>query len=110
MEKVGIIEKVNILLQVKGLTIPTSALDIFYEDSLQYILNYCNLYELPEELETTLIKLIVNQCVVNGNMANNVNSISEGGRSVGFASSFDIAQFIDTDIKTILNKFKVLYK
>lgn len=110
MEKAGIIEKAQTLLEVKGLKIPASALDIFYDECHQYVLNYCNLHELPEELDSTLIRLIVNQCIVNGNVANSVNSISEGGRTVSFANSLDVAKFVDNDIKTILNKFKVLYK
>jgi hypothetical protein len=110
VEKAGIIEKAQTLLEVKGLKIPASALDIFYDECHQYILNYCNLHKLPEELESTLIRLIINQCIINGNVANSVNSISEGGRTVSFSNSLDIAKFVDNDIKTILNKFKVLYK
>ena len=92
MEKAGIITKVNTLLEVKGLKIPASALDIFYDECRQYILNYCNLNELPTELEGTLIRLIVNQCVVNGNIANSVNSVSEGGRTVSFSNSSDTSK------------------
>lgn len=110
MEKAGIIEKVNTLLAVKGLDVPASALDFFYEESYQYILNYCNIYELPIELEHIIVKMIVNQCVINGNISNCVNSISEGGRSVSFSNSLDIAKIIDKDIKEVLNKYKVFYK
>lgn len=111
MEKAEIIQKVGMLLNNMDIKISAPTLDFFYDECVQYILNYCNLYELPIELENTLIKLMVNECYKNkASNANEVNSISEGGRSVSFINKIEISQNIDNDIKMVLNKFKVLYK
>ena len=115
MEKTEIIEIAKILLKEQNINISDVALELYVDKTIQYILNYCNLYELPQELYYTVIDIIVNSCIkAQCNSSNGgVSSLSEGGRSVSFLTSANrIAEFqdFDNETKKILNKFKVFYK
>lgn len=111
MQKSGILEKAKTLLDEAKIKVSDFALDFYYEQVVEYILNYCNIYELPEELNNTVIKMILNECqraVISNE--DGVSSISEGGRSVSFINKLDIIKDFDEKTKQVLNKFKVLYK
>lgn len=112
MDKSEITQKVKILLDNNGIKVSDSALDLFIDSSIEYILDYCNLYELPEELNNTLIKKIVNECYKSTGNLNNVASIQEGGRSVSFINykTNEITKQTDEEIKIVLNRFKVPYR
>lgn len=115
MEKTEIIEKAKILLKEQNINISDVALELYVDKTIQYILNYCNLYELPDELCYTVIDMVVNACFKAQSNSENggVSSLSEGGRSVSFLTSANrLAEFqdFDNETKKILNKFKVFYK
>lgn len=111
MQKSDILEKAKTLLDEAKIKVSDFALDFYYEQVVGYILNYCNIYELPEELNNTVIKMILNECqrIVISN-EDSVSSISEGGRSVSFINKLDVIKDFDEKTKQVLNKFKVLYK
>lgn len=111
MQKSDILEKAKTILDEAKIKVSDFALDFYYEQVVEYILNYCNIYELPEELNNTVIKMILNECqrtVISNE--DGVSSISEGGRSVSFINKLDIIKDFDEKTKQVLNKFKVLYK
>ena len=86
----------------------------------QRAVNYCNIWELPEELSYTVAQMVVdmvNEATLKESAASGgwVTSISEGGRTVGMASPgviADISTKADERIpkRSELNKFKQLYK
>lgn len=98
------------VLNSMQIEINSDVLDLYIDRTIQSILNYCNLYSLPDELYYTVIDMVVNTCnkVVSG--VSGVSSISEGGRSVSFVNKLDIIKDSDTTIIKELNKFKELYK
>lgn len=112
MEKTEIIEKAKILLKEQNINISDVALDLYIDKTIQYILNYCNLYELPQELYYTVIEMVVNACFKAQSNSDNIASIQEGGRTVSFINYQDlnVYKYEDTQFKSILNKFKVFYK
>ena len=111
MQKSDILEIAKTLLSEAKIKVSDFALEYYYEQSVDFVLNYCNLYEIPKELENTVIKIVLNECKKNVNADNeNISSISEGGRSVSFVNKIEIDKNFDENIKQILNKFKVLYK
>ena len=115
MEKSEMIEKIKILLDEQNIKVSDAALDLYVDKTIQYILNYCNLYELPDELCYTVIDMIVNACfkAQSNSSTDGVSSISEGGRSVTFLTSSNLLavnQDFDNNTRSILNKFKVVYK
>lgn len=110
MVKAEILQNVEMLLNDKGIKVSATALDFLYEDTVQYVLNYCNLYELPKELYYTVAKMIINECERQTSSQAEINSISEGGRSVSFVNKLEIKKEFDKNTKEILNKYKVLYK
>lgn len=112
MEKSEMIKKIKILLDEQNIKVSDAALDLYVDKTIQYILNYCNLYELPDELCYTVIDMVVNACFKAQSNSDNIASIQEGGRTVSFINYQDlnVYKYNDEEYKTILNKFKVLYK
>lgn len=112
MEKSEMIEKIKILLDEQNIKVSDAALDLYVDKTIQYILNYCNLYELPDELCYTVIDMVVNACFKAQSNSDNIASIQEGGRTVSFINYQDlnVYKYNDEEYKAILNKFKVLYK
>ena len=106
------IEKIKILLDEQNIKVSDAALDLYVDKTIQYILNYCNLYELPDELCYTVIDMVVNACFKAQSNSDNIASIEEGGRTVSFINyqGLNVYQYNDEEYRTILNKFKVPYK
>lgn len=115
MDKDTIIENILILLKVQNITVSEPVLNLYVDKVIQYILNYCNLKELPDELCYTVIDIVVNECSKAQSSSNSdgLASLSEDGRSVSFVTEVSkLPMYIEFDNKqkSILNKFKRFYK
>lgn len=95
----------------------------FLVDSvIQSILSYCNIRELPEELDYIVVRMTadmfneqINMLKMMADKGKSVKSVSEGGRTVSLGADTDIAKFFAgltseriTRMKE-LDKFKQLY-
>ena len=106
------ISKVKILL---GTASPEEEVIQFWLDSTkEYILNYCNLEELPEELNHTLVEMTCLRIRYNqngiGTGLKNVASVSDGSQSVSYSYVRQKAPASDDDLlngfKSQLNRFR----
>lgn len=108
---------VKVLLGIGGEEFD-AVLPVYISMVKQSILNYCNISELPEELNYTLCQMTadtyrdVTAGQSNGEIKGNVSSVSEDGRSVSFGSGADLKTAITDRITrtTELNRFKRLYR
>jgi len=95
-------------------------LKVLIEDTVQNIISYCNINDLPEELISTVSRLVVDeyyeiQAQQIGIESSQVSSMSDAGSSVSFftlKTAVEISSLIKDKIKnlSILDKFKRLYK
>lgn len=85
----------------------------------QSILNYCNIFKFPSELNYVLCSIVVDIFLdidtINGNsrIIGGISSITEDGREVDFGSSSNDIQYLINDKitkKQELNRFKKLYR
>ena len=81
----------------------------------QFILNYCNIQTVPQELRYVWIRLVL-QDYNKQTEKRAVNSVSEGGRTIAFSSAnsalvenFRIQQ-ISKNTEIELNKFREVYR
>ena len=115
MDKDTIIENILTLLEVKSIKVSEPILNLYVDKVIQYILNYCNRTELPQELSYVVIDMVVNECEKAQSSSNSdgISSLSEGGRSVSFVTEVNkLPIYVDFDNKqkSILNKFRLLYR
>ncbi|BDR66978.1 phage protein [Clostridium tetani] len=89
-------------------------LEFALEDVEQIVKNYCHIKEVPEELNTTVLKMAIDMyrnenLGEEGNSLGSISSITEGDTSVSYRSS--VAEFKDSiikDYKAQLNKYRKL--
>lgn len=85
-----ILQRVKIELKLKGiLDISDDVIEYLIERVKQSILNYCNIWDLPDELEYLLAVMVADslyeaQGVTTVEGSGKVSSVSEGGRTVSF--------------------------
>ncbi len=91
----------------------------FYIDlTMQSILNYCNIVELPSALNYTLCQMVAdtyrdnNRNNATGQVVGNVSSVSEDGRSVSFTNGAEIKTSIEDRITRTneLKRYRKLYR
>ena len=102
-----ILDMAKVLLGISKEDNSKDELLLIYVDSvMQGILNYCNISIFPRELELRAASMVADSYREYSRA--NVESISEGGRTV----KFDFKAYIDNKITglTELGKFKQLYK
>lgn len=93
-------------------------LSVYIELTKRSILNYCNISELPSALDYTVCQITadtyrdITQSRITGDVAGNVSSISEDGRSVSFSSGTEFKTAVEDKISrtTELNRYKKLYR
>ena len=108
---------VKVLLGIGGEELD-AVLPVYISMVKQSILNYCNIWELPEELNYTLCQMTadtyrdVTAGQSNGEIKGNVLSVSEDGRSVSFGNGAEFKTALADRITrtTELNRFKRLYR
>ena len=116
-------EEFNFLGTVKLLLgIDDDSLDVilqtYLQMTIQKVLNYCNIFELPSALNYLVCQMTaeaykeITSKNSSGQVVGAVNSISEGGRSVGFADSSQFQVAIEDKIShTVeLNRYKKLFR
>lgn len=77
-----VLNKVKILLS--NTELEDSYLKIFCEQAYQEACGICNVKEMPEESATNIAFLCVSNLMTEN--SNNIQSLSEGGRSVSFGN------------------------
>lgn len=93
-------------------------LSVYVELTKRSVLNYCNLSSLPSALDFTVCQMTadtyrdITQSRITGDVAGNVSSISEDGRSVSFSSGTEFKTAVEDKISrtTELNRYKKLYR
>lgn len=115
MEVTMDINKLKLLIP-SGVDVNPDRAQLLYDMTVQSVLNYCNLSELPVELEPTVMSIVAELYVdlmttPTADMVN-IASISEGDRQVSFRTGrtygFDVGDRLIK--KKELDKFKRLYK
>jgi hypothetical protein len=93
-------------------------LQTYISMTIQTVLNYCNISELPSALNYVVCLMtaetyreVVSKNNV-GEVVGAVNSISEGGRSVSFGGTSDFKVAIEDKVshRTELNRYKKLFR
>ena len=100
-----------------NLNIEDDEKDLFISDVIQDVLSYCNLNELPEELEPFVrkkVKDIINYEAENGSAVFDVKSVREGDTSITYnvddkSSRETIYGLSDRD-KKVLQRFRRMRK
>lgn len=95
-----------------------AVLSVYVDMTRREILNYCNRSDFPAELDYTLCRMTADAyrdltaSNTSGEVAGNVSSISEDGRSVSFTSGTEFKTAIEDRVTrtTELNRFKKLYR
>ena len=108
---------VKVLLGITDDTKDTE-LTVYVDMTKQTILNYCNRSDLPEALNYTLCQMAADTyrdltaSNTRGEVAGNVGSISEDGRSVSFTNGTEFKTAIEDRVTrtTELNRYKKLYR
>lgn len=116
-------EEFDFLSTVKALlgitdTEKDSILTVYINMTRQSILNYCNRSDFPEALNYTLCQMTADTyrdltlANTKGEVAGNVGSISEDGRSVSFTNGTEFRTAVEDRISrtTELNHYKKLYR
>jgi len=93
-------------------------LQTYISMTIQTVLNYCNISELPSALNYTVCQMTaetyreITSKNNAGEVVGTVHSISEGGRSVSFGDSSEFQVAIDNRVshKTELNRYKKLFR
>lgn len=93
-------------------------LNVYLDLTRRSILNYCNISELPFELDYTLCQMcadVFRELMIKnnkGSVVGNISSMSEDGRSLSFGSGTEFLAGVEDRIaKTSeLNRFKKLYR
>ena len=90
------------------------------EDTIQSILNYCNIWVLPEELIGVVTRFMIDafyemRAQEMGVSMDNVSSLSDAGSSINFftlKTAAEISAMLKDRIPNIteLDRFKLLYK
>lgn len=123
MDKEVIVTQVKLLIS-NGNHNPNydEIIDFTVDKIMNDIANYCNisLDELPRELTTVVINMVVQAIKVNGFLANensaNIQSLNEGDTSVTFRPVSDVYTALQSlnpitdDYTNILNNFRRLPK
>ena len=108
---------VKVLLGITDDTKDTE-LTVYVDMTKQTVLNYCNRSDLPEALNYTLCQMAADTyrdltaSNTRGEVAGNVGSISEDGRSVSFTNGTEFKTAIEDRVTrtTELNRYKKLYR
>ena len=116
-EEFDYLKTVKVLLGIAG-DEQDAILPVYISMVRQSILNYCNISELPKELDYTLCQMTadtyrdITTQQSGGDVKGNVASISEDGRSVSFTSGTELKASIEDRITRAseLNRFKKLYR
>ena len=95
-------------------------LNLYIDVVTQRILNYCNIHEMPDELQFTAAQMVVDlyrefeQSSNVGEVVGNVSSVSEGGRTVGFSTNTTTVKAKLEErigfMRIELNRFRQLYR
>lgn len=111
------IDKIDSIKTLLGSASPNEEVIMYWlQSTKQYILNYCNLNELPKELETILIEMTCLRIRYNTNGVGagvkNIASVNDGSQSVSYALAGQRSFSSDDDLlnqyKTQLNRFRRL--
>jgi hypothetical protein len=84
------------------------------DDIKETIINYCNIEEVPDELKTTVYKMVIDMYRAEnlGNESNalgNITSIKEGEVSINYSTTnTSLKNTIFKDYKAKLNKYRKL--
>lgn len=113
------VSKIKILLGIEDSTLDET-LQLYLEITIQSVLNYCNISELPSALDYLVCRLVADAYRTTnshnkvGEVVGNVSSISEDGRKVDFSlyNSSSIEDFLAGRLSKTreLNRFKKLYR
>ena len=106
----------TVKLLLSDASIGDDVIDYWVNSTKQYILNYCNLVELPSQLENTLVEITCLRIRYNqGGMGSGVKgiaSVSDGSQSVSYSSigqkSFSSDDDLIKSFNTQLNRFRRL--
>lgn len=118
-ESFDYVSKIKILLGIEDSTLDET-LQLYLEITIQSVLNYCNISELPSALDYLVCRLVADAYRTTnshnkvGEVVGNVSSISEDGRKVDFSlyNSSSIEDFLAGRLSKTreLNRFKKLYR
>lgn len=98
------LEKIKIILGIdENNTESDIILNLMIEDTTTAILNYCNIKQLPEQLEYVVRQIVVDS--FNNEAGNNVASIKRGDTQITYATPIDINQFNQKQLSS-LNRFR----
>lgn len=117
IQEFNFLENLKSLLNIKDDKLDT-ILQLNIDMTIQSVLNYCNISELPSELNYVVCLITaetykeLNSKFESGNVVGNISSISEGGRTVSFTngSEFKIAVEDKISRMTELNRYRKLYR
>lgn len=108
------IEKLKVLA---GVSEEDTSQDVFLQFALdeasETILNYCNLEEVPDGLQSTLVRMAL-EYYRNQNLGSvdetqgTVRTISEGDTSISFSGSGEFGKGPLSDYKGQLNRYRVV--
>ena len=96
-----------------------SILQLYVDLTIQAVLNYCNIFELPSALDYVVCQIVADEYRRNnianakGEVVGNVTKIEEDGRIVGFSDSpSNVSSSIRNHLPYVkqLNRFKKLYR
>ena len=95
-----------------------SILQLYWDITVQSILNYCNIFKLPSALNYVACELacdaynVDNSKIKVGDVVGSVSSISEDGRKVDFGDASLVKTYINDRITRMrqLNRFRKLYR
>lgn len=116
-ESFDFIETVKVLLGISDSSLDET-LQLYLDITVQSVLNYCNISELPSALNYTVCQLTadVYKDTTNSNkvgvIVGNVSKIDEDGRSVSFGDGSAVRLATTSRIGRLreLNRYKKLYR
>lgn len=116
-ESFNYIETVKVLLGITDASLDET-LQLYLDITIQSVLNYCNISELPSALNYTVCQLTadVYKDTTNSNkvgvIVGNVSKIDEDGRAVSFGDGSAVRLAATSRIGRLreLNRYKKLYR
>lgn len=78
-------------------------LELMIEDAIMAVLNYCNIKDLPKQLELVVREIVANS--FNTQLEGNVSSIKRGDTQINYSNTIDINSFSDKQ-KSSMNRFR----
>lgn len=111
------LDNVKLLLNIKDDTLD-NVLTFYIDTTIQSILNYCNISDLPSDLNYIVCTMTADtyrEVVLTnktGEVVGNVKKITEGDRTVDFGESSRFKILIDNRVSKVkeLNRFRRLFR